>query len=55
MSNAGRRLSDIGSTLHEVKENAGGEENVEMEAELEAFCAGLNECRRERGNCRGRG
>jgi myosin protein heavy chain len=51
-SSAGRRLSDIGSTLAEVKEDAGGEgwveEKMEMEAEIDAFRVELNECRRER-------
>jgi len=51
-SSAGRRLSDIGSTLAEVKEDAGGEgwveEKMEMEAEIDAFRAELNECRGER-------
>lgn len=47
-SSGGRRLSDIGSTLGDVKEDAGAEEKMEMEAELDAFRAELNECQRER-------
>jgi hypothetical protein len=40
-------LSDIGSTFGEVKEDAGGGEKIEMEAELDGSCAELKECRRE--------
>lgn len=50
-SSTGRRLSDIGSTLGEVKEDAGGEwveEKLEMERELDAVGAELHDCRRER-------
>jgi len=51
-SSAGRRLSDIGSTLGEVKEDAGGErwfeEKMEMESELDAIRTELHESRRER-------
>lgn len=51
-SSAGRRLSDIGSTLAEVKEDAGGEgwveEKMEMDAEIDGLRAELNECRGER-------
>jgi hypothetical protein len=50
-SSAGRRVSDIGSTLGEVKEDAGGEgwveERLEMEAELDAIRAELHDCQRE--------
>ena len=49
-SSTGRRLSDIGSTLGEVKEDAGGEwveEKLEMERELDALGAELHDCRRE--------
>ncbi len=46
-SSAGRHWSDIGSTLGEVKEDAGGGEKMEMETELDAFRAELNDCRRE--------
>ena len=50
-SSTGRRLSDIGSTLGEVKEDAGGEwveERLEMERELDAVGAELHDCRQER-------
>lgn len=51
-SSAGRRLSDIGSTLGEVKEDAGGEgwveEKMEMETELNALRVELDDCQRER-------
>ncbi len=51
-SSMGRRLSDIGSTLGEVKEDAGGEgwveDKMEMERELDALGAELHDCRRER-------
>jgi len=51
-SSAGRRLSDIGSTLGEVKEDAGGEgwveEKMEMESELDTLRTELHESRRER-------
>src|SRR6266702_2322476 len=51
-SSAGRRLSDIGSTLGDVKEDAGGEgwmeEKLEMEAELSELRAELHDHRRER-------
>jgi hypothetical protein len=51
-SSAGRRLSDIGSTLGDVKEDAGGEgwmeEKLELERELELLRAELHECQRER-------
>ena len=50
-SSTGRRLSDIGSTLGEVKEDVGGEwveEKLGMEKELDALGAELHDCRRER-------
>lgn len=50
-SSTGRRLSDIGSTLGEVKEDAGGEwveEKMEMERELDALGVELHDCRQER-------
>jgi chromosome segregation ATPase len=51
-SSTGRRLSDIGSTLGGVREDAGGEgwgeEKLEMERELDAIGAELHDCRRER-------
>ncbi len=50
-SSTGRRLSDIGSTLGGVKEDAGGEwveEKMEMERELDTLGAELQDCRRER-------
>ena len=50
-SSTGRRLSDIGSTLGEVKEDAGGEwveEKLEMESELDALGVELHDCRQER-------
>jgi hypothetical protein len=50
-SSTGRRLSDIGSTLGEVKEDAGGEwveEKLEMEREIDALGAELQDCRQER-------
>ena len=51
-SSAGRRLSDIGSTLGDVKEDAGGEgwmeEKMEMETELSELRAELHHRRRER-------
>ena len=50
-SSTGRRLSDIGPTLGEVKEDAGGEwveEKLEMEKELDAVGAELHDCRQER-------
>ena len=51
-SSTGRRLSDIGSTLGGVREDAGGEgwgeEKMEMERELDALGAELHDCRRER-------
>ena len=51
-SSGGRRLSDIGSTLGDVKEDTGGEgwveERMEMEAELSELRAELHGRRRER-------
>ena len=51
-SSTGRRLSDIGSTLGDVREDAGGEgwveEKMELERELDALGAELHNCRRER-------
>jgi hypothetical protein len=51
-SSGGRRLSDIGSTLGDVKEETGGEgwmeEKLEMEAELSELRAELHGRRRER-------
>jgi len=51
-SSAGRRLSDIGPTLGDVKEDAGGErwieEKLEIEAELGGVRAELHDCQRER-------
>ena len=51
-SSTGRRLSDIGSTLGDVREDAGGEgwmeEKMELERELDALGAELHDCRRER-------